>query len=72
MPRGVPHRMELLTETIHALILISPAGFERYFWQISQPATDAEIPLLSDAPLSPETRERMFNLSRAYGLKPAP
>ena len=70
MPRGIPHQMQLLTETIHALILISPAGFEQYFWQLSEPSQHPGIPPLSQAAPTPEIVEQMQKLNEAYGIVP--
>jgi quercetin dioxygenase-like cupin family protein len=68
MPRGIPHKMQLLTETIHALILITPAGFEQYFWQLLEPTQSLEIPPLSLALPNPEEVEQMKKLNEAYGI----
>ena len=70
LPRGICHQMKILTDTIHALILISPAGFEKYFWQLSQPATGTEIPPLPATPPDAKQVARVTRLNRAYGLKP--
>ncbi|MFZ0546639.1 MAG: cupin domain-containing protein [Candidatus Promineifilaceae bacterium] len=68
MPRGVVHQMKLLTETIHVLIVIAPAGFEHYFWQLSQPAESMDIPPLSSEPPTPEMMEMVAKLNETYGL----
>lgn len=68
MPRGVQHQFQLLSESIHALILITPGGFEDYFWQIMQPTTSSEVPPLTSTPPSAEEIALITELNDAFGL----
>jgi quercetin dioxygenase-like cupin family protein len=44
LPRGVPHSLHAQTPEVRGLVLISPAGFERFFAAIGRPATGSEPP----------------------------
>ena len=69
MPRGVLHQMKLLTETIHVLLLISPAGLEDFFWQLTEPAESLEIPPMPSVPPTPEFIEFAMGLNKAFGIR---
>lgn len=68
MPRGVEHQMKFLTETIHVLLFISPAGYEQYFWDLSLPAESLEIPTAPPTPPTPEQIGMFAELNEIYGL----
>jgi quercetin dioxygenase-like cupin family protein len=69
MPRGVQHQFRLLSESIHVLILITPGGFEDYFWQMMRPATSLKIPPLDAVPPSAEEIALVLGLNDAFGLR---
>ena len=69
MPRDVQHEFKLLTEFIHVLIIISPAGFEDYFWQLTQPAESLEVPPLASTSPTAEEMALMARLNDAFGLR---
>ena len=68
MPRGIEHQMKFLTETIHVLLIISPAGYDEYFWMLSMPAESLEIPEMPMSPPTPEMLGMMAELNDHYGL----
>ena len=68
LPRRIPHTQKLITETLHTLLFISPAGFEQYFWDLSAPATDFEIPPLSNEPPTEEQMKVMMEYNAKFGI----
>lgn len=70
MPRGIPHTQKILSESIHVLICISPAGFEQFFWDISQPAADLSVPPVSTKEPTKEEMEMMMKMNAKYGISP--
>jgi quercetin dioxygenase-like cupin family protein len=44
LPRGVPHALHAETPEVRGLVLITPAGFERFFVSVGQPAEAAGLP----------------------------
>lgn len=68
MPRGIEHQMKFLTERIHVILIISPAGYEEYFWQLSMPAQSLEIPEMPMTPPTPEMLGMVAELNEHYGL----
>jgi quercetin dioxygenase-like cupin family protein len=44
LPRGVPHSPQAQSAEVRVLLLITPAGFERFFAAIGQPAHSNELP----------------------------
>jgi quercetin dioxygenase-like cupin family protein len=43
-PRGVPHAFKVQSETARALVVVTPAGFERMFEEAGVPVSDAPAP----------------------------
>lgn len=66
LPRGVPHGFQILTEELHALILCTPAGLERYFQAFSEPAQALTLPPLEG--LQPDI-PRLIALGQEYGIE---
>lgn len=50
LPQGIPHAFRVDSETAHLFNLITPAGFENFFFDLSVPAQDLVLPPPSDAP----------------------
>ncbi len=50
LPRGVPHRYELVSEEVRLLNLCVPAGFEGVFRALSEPAAALTLPPAPDGP----------------------
>jgi uncharacterized RmlC-like cupin family protein len=49
IPRGTPHTFDILTAEAHAIIMVTsvdgrPVGLDRYFIEMSEPATAMEFP----------------------------
>jgi quercetin dioxygenase-like cupin family protein len=66
LPRGVPHSFKIRSERARALILLSPAGFENWFREFSEPAKamvvpEAHVPSYSDI-------EAMTAAAPRYGI----
>ena len=68
LPRKIPHTSRFLTDTVHILIFISPAGLEEYFWAITAPATNFDVPELTTEPPSPEVIKAMMAANAKYGI----
>lgn len=69
LPRGIEHSFELGTPTVRALFLITPAGLEEAFKQLSEPAQGFTLP---PPPEEPPDVERMMSIFEAYGNEFAP
>ena len=50
LPQGIPHAFRVESETAHLLNLITPAGFENFFFDLSVPAQDLVLPPPPDSP----------------------
>ncbi|MEW6636507.1 MAG: cupin domain-containing protein [Actinomycetota bacterium] len=50
LPRGVRHAPVLKTERVRVVILITPAGLEEAFKQMSEPAGSATLPPPPETP----------------------
>jgi quercetin dioxygenase-like cupin family protein len=64
LPRGIPHGLHLESDTGILLSLIMPAGFEHFFEELSQPATDLATPPVGPPP----DVSRMVALGQEYGI----
>lgn len=68
LPRLIPHTQKFLTETVHVLLMISPAGLEEYFYTLSAPAENFGIPPLPTAPPPTEMMQMMAKLDQQFGI----
>ena len=50
LPQGIPHAFQVDSETAHLFNLITPAGFENFFFDLSVPAQDLVVPPPPDSP----------------------
>jgi quercetin dioxygenase-like cupin family protein len=51
LPKGLPHKFEILTEQAEVLMWISPAGLDQWFWDNSAPAPDGnQLPMPQGPP----------------------
>ncbi|HKB45646.1 MAG TPA: cupin domain-containing protein [Chitinophagaceae bacterium] len=48
LPREIPHSFNLITGTAKALLLITPAGFEKVFKEFGRPAQTLDLPSIPD------------------------
>ena len=44
LPRGVPHTFRIRSEIARAVLVVTPAGFEKYFQAVGKPATSFDPP----------------------------
>jgi quercetin dioxygenase-like cupin family protein len=65
LPRHIPHTFRILTPEARALVYITPAGFENYFKEMSQPAESLELPA---NPVFPEL-DRLVAMTAKYGIE---
>lgn len=66
LPRGIPHGFKLQTDTARVLILLTPAGLERYFKAFSTPAQALRLPPPPDQPYD---LEKIVGVGREYGIE---
>ena len=69
LPRGVPHRFEIASEEIRCLNLITPAGFEGFYRDLSEPARELTLP---PAPEGPPDVARLVSTAAKYGCEILP
>lgn len=66
IPRGTLHCFKNVgVDAAHALILLAPAGFERFFAEVGSPARPGEQP----APLTPDELNHIIELAPRYGAR---
>ncbi len=71
LPRRIPHTQRFITEKIHVLLFVSPGGLEEYFWELSMPAKNLEIPGIPTEPPSPEFMAKVMEMNKKFGIIPA-
>jgi quercetin dioxygenase-like cupin family protein len=49
LPRNRSHRFEVISDEAHFLVIITPGGFEEFFWHVSPPATETRVPREEEA-----------------------
>ena len=64
-PRGVPHAFTVDVEPTRVLVFASPAGFERFAFELGHPATDDTPP----ADLTMPGPEVLEPVARRYGIE---
>lgn len=64
LPRGIPHTPSFIAENTRALLFITPAGFEKFFEELSTPAITLTPPAQST--LEPNTKNLAAIVAR-YG-----
>ncbi len=66
VPRGVLHTYQNVSDKPgRLLVTVSPAGFERMFEELGEPAGDLEAP----PPVNPLTVERLMAIAAKYNLE---
>jgi quercetin dioxygenase-like cupin family protein len=50
LPRGLPHNFTVISDQAHFLVIITPGGFERFFAQVSPPASAQRLPSATEHP----------------------
>lgn len=72
LPRNVPHGFKILSDEMHALLLLTPGGLDEWFWKVTQPVSaPGEIPPPATEPPPREVIEEMRRLLAGYGVEPA-
>lgn len=69
LPRGVPHRYEIVSEEIRLLNLCQPAGFESFFRTLSVPAPSLTLP---PPPVGPPDIAHLLRVAASYGVEIIP
>lgn len=69
LPRGVPHRFEIVSDDVRMLNLCTPAGFEGMFRDLSEPAQAMTLPPTPD---SPPDVDRLIQTAARYGVEIVP
>lgn len=72
LPRLIPHRFKLVSETVTLLLMITPGGFENMFIQCSRPALSMELPPLPTGRPAPEFFEKVNRISADLGVTTLP
>ena len=67
LPRGVQHSPVAKTPEIRTLILITPAGLEEAFKQLSEPAQSPTLPPPPQEPPDTEQVQQVLAVFEAYG-----
>lgn len=68
-PRGILHTYKNVgTEPSRMLVTITPAGFEKFFEEVGEPATDPSSP----PPFGQEEIERLLATAPKYGMEIPP
>ena len=65
-PRDVPHTFTVSSDEARFLLVVEPAGFERFLLELSEPARSSSLPPASVEPPAPET---MMAAASSYGLE---
>lgn len=68
LPRNIPHRQQFLTDTIHVLLMINPAGYEGYFRELTEPTQTFEAPPLPEGPPPQEMLQKMQEVNEKYAV----
>ncbi len=66
LPRGVPHTFVIATQEVRMLNICTPAGFEGFFRDLSEPAMTLTLP---PAPDGPPDIAKLQATAAAYGLQ---
>jgi quercetin dioxygenase-like cupin family protein len=71
LPRNIPHKFELQSERVKELMWISPAGFERWFWDNAAPVTSLQPLPVRNEPPAPEMIAKLGQSLSEYGVEMA-
>lgn len=66
LPRDIPHRFTLESDEVRMLNLCSPAGFEGFLKDLSEPAQALTLP---PAPDGPPDIEKLLTAAAKYGVE---
>jgi quercetin dioxygenase-like cupin family protein len=65
LPRGVPHQFEVTSTEAHFLVIITPGGFEQFFWDVSPAAEAPRLPGNGDDAYT--SLQAMIDMAAALG-----
>ena len=69
LPKGVPHRFQLLSDYVKELMWMTPSGLEKWFWDNSVPTEDLKpLPIMTEPPSSELMAHFVQSLSE-YGVE---
>jgi quercetin dioxygenase-like cupin family protein len=69
LPKGVPHRFELQSDSVKELMWMTPSGLERWFWENSAPSANMRpLPLMTSPPSAEMINHFVQSLSE-YGVQ---
>jgi len=69
LPKNIPHRFELQSESVKELMWMTPAGLEKWFWDNSAPAPGMQpLPLMKEPPPAEMINHFVQSLSE-YGVE---
>lgn len=69
LPKGIPHRFELQSETVKELMWMTPSGLEKWFWDNSAPAPDMKPFPVMTAPPPPELITHFVESLSGFGVE---
>lgn len=69
LPKGIPHKFELLSDTVKELMWMSPSGLEKWFWDNSIPAPNMQALPIMTAPPSPQQIAHFVQSLSEYGVE---
>lgn len=67
-PKGIPHRYRVDKGPSRMLFILSPAGFDDFILETSEPADSIALPPKPDTPPSPEEMEALMPVIQKYGM----
>ena len=65
-PRDVPHTFTVTSDEARFLLVVEPAGFERFLLELSEPARASGLPPASVEPPAPQA---MMAAAAEYGIE---
>lgn len=65
LPKNIQHSFKIQTETLETLMLLTPAGFENYFIEMSEPAKEVQLPPM---PQGPPDIAKLIATASKYGV----
>jgi quercetin dioxygenase-like cupin family protein len=68
LPKNVPHHFNIISKTVKALLLITPAGIETFFKEFGVPAQTLDLPPNPEANPREEEFEAMQKRSTELGI----
>jgi quercetin dioxygenase-like cupin family protein len=69
LPKGLPHKFELLSEQAEVLMWISPAGLDQWFWDNSAPSPDGNQLPMPQGPPPAHVIDHFVKSLREYGVE---